>query len=124
MPGPHDFAVRISVVRLRAVRSLTGFINPPCDSRARLTLPRPPHPAPNVRDDRETPLFRDGMAGDIDLIWVKREGENFFGEDWTGGITLILKQIFFSVVILGISPMGPPLRERAPDAALRAALAA
>jgi hypothetical protein len=29
---------------------------------ARLTLPRPPHPAPNVRDDRDTPLFRDGTV--------------------------------------------------------------
>jgi hypothetical protein len=27
--GPHDFTVRISIVRRRAVRSLTG--NPPCD---------------------------------------------------------------------------------------------
>jgi hypothetical protein len=37
--GPHDFAVR----------------RKPCSSgRAR----RPPHPAPNVRDDRETPLSR------------------------------------------------------------------
>jgi hypothetical protein len=35
--GPHDFAVR----DLR------------CSSKAH---PRPPHPAPNVRDDRETPL--------------------------------------------------------------------
>src|SRR5260221_3072832 len=25
---------------------------------ARLTPPRPPHPLPNVRDDRETPLYR------------------------------------------------------------------
>jgi hypothetical protein len=36
--GPHDFAVR--------------------DRRTRLSRqPRPPHPAPNVRDDRDTPLF-------------------------------------------------------------------
>src|ERR1700737_4910169 len=27
--GPHDFTVRVSIVRRRAVRSLTG--NPPCD---------------------------------------------------------------------------------------------
>jgi hypothetical protein len=27
--GPHDFTVRISIVRRRAVQSLTG--NPPCD---------------------------------------------------------------------------------------------
>ena len=37
-PGPHDFAVRISRARL-AQRT------------------RPSHPAPNVRDDRETPLL-------------------------------------------------------------------
>src|ERR1700737_3043008 len=41
--GPHDFAVRVSAIR-----------------QAR--CPRPPHPAPNVRDDRDTSLFRDGMA--------------------------------------------------------------
>jgi hypothetical protein len=35
--GPHDFAVRAGADRLTA-------------------LARPPHPAPNVRDDRETPL--------------------------------------------------------------------
>ena len=35
--GPHDFAVRIGAARLAAPQ-------------------RPPHPAPNVRDDRETPL--------------------------------------------------------------------
>jgi hypothetical protein len=36
--GPHDFAVRVNVAR-------------------QATLLRPPHPPPNVRDDRETPLF-------------------------------------------------------------------
>ena len=35
--GRHDFAVRVSAVRLRAPS-------------------RPSHPAPNVRDDRDTPL--------------------------------------------------------------------
>src|SRR3954452_12048617 len=35
--GPHDFAVRLSTVRQ------------PC-------YQRPPHPVPNVRDDRDTPL--------------------------------------------------------------------
>ena len=35
--GPHDFTVRVGAVRLRAP-------------------PRPLHPAPNVRDDRDTPL--------------------------------------------------------------------
>ena len=34
-----------------------------------LTLPRPPHPAPNVRDDREAPLLwaRDGGSSSADL---------------------------------------------------------
>jgi hypothetical protein len=34
--------------------SLTG--DPPCEHFSRPTLPRPSHPAPNVRDDRDTPL--------------------------------------------------------------------
>src|SRR5580693_8435488 len=38
-PGPHAFAVRFSIARLA-------------------TPPRPPHPTPNVRDDRDTPLLR------------------------------------------------------------------
>jgi hypothetical protein len=36
--GPHGFAVRSHVIRL-------------------VTPPRPSHPAPNVRDDRDTPLL-------------------------------------------------------------------
>jgi hypothetical protein len=35
---------------------------------------------------------RDGW--DMQLIWVKREGEYFFEEDWTTQITLIGKEIF------------------------------
>ena len=48
--GPHDFAVRFSAVR----------------QERRL---RPPHPAPYVRDDRETPLCvgRDGERYRSDL---------------------------------------------------------
>jgi hypothetical protein len=46
---PHDFAVR----KLRRSSAPKGAT----------TLPRPPHPAPNVRDDRDTPLMRDGMHG-------------------------------------------------------------
>src|SRR6202035_3886959 len=49
--GPHDFAVReISALVSSAAR-----------------VHRIP---PRVRDDRETPLSRDGTAGDILLIWV------------------------------------------------------
>jgi hypothetical protein len=34
-------------------------------------------------------------GGLIDLIWVKREREYIFNEDWTGKITLISKEKFF-----------------------------
>ena len=44
---------------------------------------------PYVRDDRETPLVRDGMAMDIAVIWVSREANCFCKRDWTGQISLI-----------------------------------
>src|SRR5258708_26288199 len=44
---------------------------------ARLTPPRPPHPSPNVRDDRETPLYQAGTGKDMHLIWVSGEGKYF-----------------------------------------------
>jgi len=31
----------------------------------------------------------DGMAGNMDLIWDKREAKYFLRGDWTGGIRLI-----------------------------------
>jgi len=46
--GPHGFAVRSCAIRPRAF--------------ARLTLLQPPHPTPNVRDDRDTPLWRGGTV--------------------------------------------------------------
>jgi hypothetical protein len=49
-PGPHDFAVRCSIIRPR--------------KKLRLTLPRPSHPLPNVRDDRDTPLL---MGRDVGI---------------------------------------------------------
>jgi hypothetical protein len=53
--GPHDFAVRIQRVRLTRYQ-------------------RPPHPAPNVRDDRDTPLLwrRDSGKRPQFLIFRKR----------------------------------------------------
>src|SRR5258708_10419349 len=45
--GPHDFAVRDNIVRLRAGEPLTSPIRTsPAISIFALTLPRPPHPAP------------------------------------------------------------------------------
>jgi len=54
-PGPHDFAVRSSAARLASPK-------------------RPPHPTPNVRDDRDTPLLwrRDGRKNTQFPIFRKR----------------------------------------------------
>ena len=56
---------------------------------ARPTLPRPSHPAPNVRDDRDTPLLWDGMAGVVGVIWARREAVYFRRHGWTTQIALI-----------------------------------
>jgi hypothetical protein len=37
----------------------------------------------NVRDDRETPLNRDGTVLDVKVIWVERKQESFCGTGWT-----------------------------------------
>ena len=57
-PGPHDFAVRCIASRL---------------AQKRLTLQRPSHPAPNVRDDREAPLLWARDARMIVLICPTRQ---------------------------------------------------
>jgi hypothetical protein len=56
--GPHDFAVRFSRVRLVAPK-------------------RPPHPAPNVRDDRETPLVRARDGGEYGFDLGESESGKF-----------------------------------------------
>jgi hypothetical protein len=66
--GPRVFAVRLS-----AVRQWHHRVH---------------HIPPRVRDDRDTPLEWDGMAGDMPVIWVKREARYFCGQDWTGQISL------------------------------------
>src|ERR1700738_1851419 len=57
------------------------FVNPRC--------PRPPHPVPYVRDDRDTPLMWDGTARLLEVIWVSRKQEYFCKQDWTASIRLI-----------------------------------
>ena len=63
--GPHDFAVRLGAARLAAPS-------------------RPLHPAPNVRDDRDTPLLRvrDARkdAGDLGVRSMMR-----IATDWHDG---------------------------------------
>ena len=57
--GPHDFSVRLSAVRYRRIRV---------------------HRIPSRgRDDRDSPLFRDGTAANIALICIS-EKQNIFSE--------------------------------------------
>jgi hypothetical protein len=61
--GPHDFAVRDQRVRLQR-------------------KPRPSHPAPNVRDDRDTPLFSGAEWREVvKVICPSAQGEVFEEED-------------------------------------------
>jgi hypothetical protein len=65
-----------SISRLVRCSSLTGLIDPPCDfiapKRRRVHASRT-----YVRDDRETPLVRDGMAVFIEVIRF-RKNRNIF----------------------------------------------
>jgi hypothetical protein len=42
------------------------------------------HIPPHVRDDRETPLRRDGTAVDKPVIWVCGKEKYFWRRGWTG----------------------------------------
>jgi len=55
-PGPHDFTVRVEIVRRR-------------DQRSRCNPTRPSHPGPTFRDDREAPLWSgpDARKCELDL---------------------------------------------------------
>src|SRR3984893_16693436 len=60
---------RVGLVQVRRSFSKGGSTSFVRTLVARLTLPRPPHPAPYVRDDREAPLLweRDGVSSRDDL---------------------------------------------------------
>jgi hypothetical protein len=62
------------------------IIKPALHHVARPTLPRPPHPAPTFVTMANAP-HRDGMAMDIDLIWLCGEAEYFCKRGWTRGST-------------------------------------
>ena len=65
--GPHDFAVRLTRPSSK-------------------THPRPSLPAPNVRDDRDTPLQGVRDSGHRHVIWCQKKAEYFFRPGWTGRI--------------------------------------
>src|SRR5437879_1106859 len=62
--------------------------NPPCNPHRTPGAFASTAARPNVRDDRDTPLLRAGMARVVRLIWVSREPISFFPQDWTGQISL------------------------------------
>jgi hypothetical protein len=86
MPGPHDFAVRFSAVRLRDVPSLTSF-HPPYDATFRADAAASTASHPNVRDDRDTPLFGRGGMARINHLFLKNRSDLFFarGLDTSSG---------------------------------------
>jgi len=53
------------------------LVGPALHHVARLTLPRPPHPMPNDRDDRETPLCGVGRA-ELNQWFARRVKRNIF----------------------------------------------
>ncbi len=77
LPSATTSLVRVLVIAHRL------FKNPPFDPIARSTLPRPPHPAPNVRDDHDTPLLWDGMRKVLEMIWGEWKAKYFCKEDST-----------------------------------------
>jgi hypothetical protein len=71
----------------RCVRSRTKAR--PANTTTRPTLPRPPHPRPNVRDDGQRPSLETGWRELVEMICPTGEGECFWVRGWTGSITLI-----------------------------------
>jgi hypothetical protein len=87
VPGPHGFAVRFSIIRLPALDRSQAEARPAILSRANAAASTASRP--NVRDDGQRPSEWNGMAEDIEVIWVKREPKYFCKGNWTGQITLI-----------------------------------
>ena len=80
---PTEIPAKAFKRRSSARRLIAHRPKPALRSRSRPTLPRPSHPAPNVRDDRDTPLLWVGMAGVVGVIWGNREAEYFCRRHWT-----------------------------------------
>jgi len=86
-PSPADHPANLTPASRRQNHTTSPSARLRCSSyRAH---PRPPHPAPNVRDDRETPLLQGRDARIMDVFRGKREGKYFYEGDWTGRNRLI-----------------------------------
>src|SRR3954449_3942089 len=78
----HTTSPSASAPFVCAPSSLTALI-PPCEDDCAPTLPRPSHPEPHVRDDRETPLKWAGMARLLEMFLGIGKAENFSRKHWT-----------------------------------------
>ena len=87
---PPVFAKRLrrALAPSSCASDIAHGINPPCTISLTPTLPRPPHPVPTFVTMANAPLLGDETARLIVLICPTREAEYFFGEVWTGQITL------------------------------------
>src|SRR6202171_3593854 len=87
--GCQDHAVLpYALAPSSCARDIAHGINPPCAIGLTPTLPRPPHPVPTFVTMANAPLLGDETARLIVLICPTGEAEYFFGEVWTGQITL------------------------------------
>jgi hypothetical protein len=85
--GPHDFAVRESIFRPRALRSLTDLSTRPAIHRAQNATASTAS-LPYVRDDRDTPLSVGWDESRIMVFLPDREANYFCRRDSTGiGLT-------------------------------------
>jgi hypothetical protein len=75
---PIEIPAKAFKRRSSARRLIAHKPKPALRSRSRPTLPRPSHPAPNVRDDRDTPLLtRAGQPESLKLFLPNREANYF-----------------------------------------------
>src|SRR5258705_8612670 len=73
-----------SIVRLRAIRQLTGLIDPPCHPLTSPDAAASTASRPALVTTRDRPSCRDGTARLSELIWVRPEQKYFFKWGWTG----------------------------------------
>src|SRR5712692_5135300 len=74
-----------SIVRRRAIRQLTGLIDPPCHPLTSPDALASTASRPALVTTRDRPSDRNETVMDMHLIWVSRERKYFSQRDWTRG---------------------------------------
>jgi hypothetical protein len=92
---PGDQALLSPLLRNHLLRSVAPALgrqdhttSPSASRHSSDDTPRPSHPAPNTRDDREAPLLWVRDKRRKPLIWGQRKAEYFSSNDWTTQISL------------------------------------